>query len=338
MSMFIFLLLFSPVFSSICDIQNFSFETDTCYTTIKPYYEDYLQVSPYHRIFYAEYGNPNGIPVVVVHGGPGYGCIDSCSKFFDPSYFHIIMFDQRGALKSIPCADMYDNTPQASVHDMELLREHLNIDKWILFGGSYGSLLSILYGETHPDRVLYFVLRGIFLGRKQDYEHLFYGMNKFFPESYQSMLNLLSAEEQSDLITSLHKRIMNSDSSISQPIADAFMYYDGLCSVLNPDFDDKGDQIVDLSVARAFIHYAAHHFFLEENQLLNNIEKIKHLPAIIVHGRYDLICPPQNAYDLYNVWPNTELWFIENAGHSSEEKILASALTTAMNTLKGIFI
>lgn len=247
------------------------------------------------------------------------------------------MFDQRGAGRSKPFAQMEDNTPQAAVHDMELLRVHLNIDKWILFGGSYGSFLSLLYGETHPERVTCFILRGIFLGREHEYKNLFYGMGNFFPEAYHDMLNLLSKEEQPTLISALHQRVMNSDSTIHQPIADAFMYYDILCAALNLDHEHVKNTLAHdlaLSVGRAFIHYSANRFFIDDNQIINNIHHIKHIPAIIVQGRYDLICLPKNAYQLHTQLPKSQLWFIANAGHALTEPPIAQALKEAMDGLR----
>ena len=331
-------IVFSVTSISAHTIKNICFSEKNLYSIQESFNHGYLAVNDGHQIFFEEFGNPDGMPVLLVHGGPGWDC-DKSSQYFDPNYYRIIMFDQRGCGRSLPFAEMKNNTPQHSVTDMEAIRKYLNIDKWILFGGSYGSLLSILYGETHPDRVYCFVLRGIFLGRKQDYENLLCrdGMGKFFPESYQRMLNLFSEEERTDLIAAMDKRIMSQDEKDHMPLAHAFMYYDLLCAQLFPDFEkiEKNlDQKLALSVSRAFIHYAANNFFLKANQLIRNIEHIKDIPAIIIHGRYDLICPPQNAYELYKKWPLSELWFITNAGHLSTGPSIAQALRNAMDLIK----
>lgn len=334
---FIVSTVFSAAFICAHNIQNVSFSERNLYAIQEPFNSGYLVVDDVHKIFFEEFGNPKGVSVLVVHGGPGAGCNKSLSQFFDPNYYHIVMFDQRGCGRSVPLAEMKNNTPQDSVKDMEMLRQHLNIDQWILFGGSYGSLLSILYGETYPDRVQCFVLRGIFLGREQDYKNLFYDMGKFFPEIYQQMIDLFAIEERSDLINAMEKRIMNPSETVHMPLAHAFMYYDLLCAQLFPDFEQTKSVLesqVMLNVSRAFIHYAANNFFLKDDQLLNNIEYVQKIPAFIIHGRYDLICLPQNAYDLHVKWPKSELWFVTNAGHLACELSISQALKNAMDEIK----
>ena len=336
------MLLLLSLFSTIShgEILNRTFDNVTLYQVTKPYHEDYLRVSPDHEIYYALFGNSSGVPVVLVHGGPGAGCFEQLTALFDLDFYHVIMFDQRGAMRSRPFADMHDNTPQASVHDMDLLRCHLGIDKWLLFGGSYGSFLSLLYGQTHPERVLGFILRGIFLGSKKNYEHLFYGMKQFFPESWHEMVNLLPKDQQHELIAALHELVMHSDPAVHMPISHAFMHYDTLCSqvCMNPATFDQAsisDEIA-LSISRAFIHYAVHKFYVDDNQILDNMDRIAHLPAIIIHGRYDLICVPENAYDLHHLWPDTQLWFVPNGGHSLKEPSIAGGLKTALEDFKHI--
>lgn len=311
------------------------------YPETKPYNEGYLKVSGDHAIYFAEFGNPDGMPVVTLHGGPGSQCYESWTKVFNPELYHVVMFDQRGAGRSVPFASMENNTPQLAIEDMEQLRSHLGIDKWIVFGGSYGSFLSILYGETHPENCLGFVLRGIFLCREHDYKHLFYGMGAAFPEVWQEMVEILPESERDDLITAFHKRVMDPDPAIHMQAAIAFMRFDTYCAHLLPHEQDIAevdtDIISTLGIGRAFIHYAANAFFVEENQLLNNLSRMAHLPAIIVQGRYDVICPPQGAFDLYQQWPRSELWFISDAGHSSSEPGTAQGLREAMDLLPSFF-
>lgn len=320
-------------------ITNKVFETLELYPIMNPYEEGYLQVSELHSLYYAQFGNPNGIPVLVIHGGPGGGCDAAMSAFFDLSYYRVIMVDQRGAMRSKPFTDMRENRPEYLVEDMELLRKYLNIDTWILFGGSWGSALAILYGQTYPERILGFVLRGIFLARKQDYEHIVYGMRKFFPELWQSMVQSLSQAEQTDLITTLHTKVMDTDPKIHMPIAHLFMYYDIVAGTFkaNPDLIPKVNDTEALSVARAFIHYSANNFFLADNQLLNNIERIAHLPVILIQGRYDIICPPLTAYELHTHWNNSQLWLIPEGGHFGADPCIARGLREAMDEIKTMY-
>ncbi len=324
--------------SATHQIVNKLYTEQSFYTQTKPFNEGCLKVSQDHSIYFAEFGNPKGIPVITSHGGPGSQCYESWTKFFNPDVYHVIMFDQRGAGRSLPFASMEDNTPQAAVADMEKLRKHLGIDKWVLYGGSYGSFLSILYGETHPENSLGFVLRGIFLCREHDYKHLFYGMKTTFPEIWQEMVDIIPEDERGDLITAFHKRVMDPDPAIHMQAACAFMRFDTFCAHLVPDEQEieevNTDIISTLGIGRAFIHYAANAFFIEENQLLNNLDKIAHLPAIIVQGRYDVICPPQGAFDLYQQWPNSELWFISDAGHATSEPGISQGLREAMDLIQ----
>lgn len=309
------------------------------YDTYTSFNYGFLAVSDEHQIFFEEFGNPAGVPVLIVHGGPGFGCEASLTYYFDPAYYRVIMFDQRGCGRSLSSDSMKNNSPQHSVRDMEQLREHLGIDTWILFGGSYGSLLSLLYGQTHPERVQHFVLRGIFLGRKKDYENLLGsdGMAQFFPEEYAQMRDLFSEQEQRDFITALDTRIMSENEHDYAPLARAFMWYDILCATVCPNRQQaqellRKNFIVD--VARAFIHYAAHNFFLTDNQLLDNMGTIAHISATIIHGRYDLICLPSSAYNLACAWPAATLYYIEDAGHSGREPGIAQALKDAMDDIR----
>ena len=319
-------------------IANLAFDNLELYPSYAPYAEEFLQVSPLHKISYAEFGNPEGMPVIVLHGGPGAGCSPSWSSFFDPSFYRVIMFDQRGAGRSIPSAEMEDNTSQKSVEDIEALRTHLGIDRWLVFGGSWGSTLAILYGETHPDRVLGFVLRGVFLGRPEGYKHLFYGMKNTFPEAWDEMVTVIPVEERDDLITAFYKRVIDPNPEIHLPAARAFVRYDTICGTLLPNLElvEKtvhDDQLV-LSLGRTFIHYCANQFFFSQNQLIQHLDKIKHIPCVIVQGRYDIICPPKDAYELYQGMDDADLWLIANGGHFSSEPPIARGLRLALDKMK----
>lgn len=319
------------------------------YPIVEPFRSGYLDVDSENRLFFEEFGNPNGVPVLIVHGGPGIGCDKLLTCFFDANFYRIIMFDQRGCGRSLPFGELNNNNPVNSTSDIELLRNYLNIDKWIVFGGSYGSLLSILYAETHPDKVLTLILRGIFLGRDKDYENLFSGMSKFFPEAYKTFIeklnvilnskyNYINTEiENKDLVKILYKLFTEADPIITKNLSDDFMYYDLLCANLIPNKDQIFNSIKNyptLNLMKIFLYYSMNQYFLEENQLLKNVGFIKNIPTYIVHGRYDLICPFINAFELYEQMASAQLWIAENAGHSASENSIAYSLKTITDILK----
>ncbi len=303
------------------------------YSSSKPRKEGFLKVSQLHTLFYAIYGNPNGIPVIFLHGGPGGGCTDGMSSSFDLNRWNVVMFDQRGAMRSEPFGCMEENTPQHSVSDIEALREHLGIEKWVVFGGSWGSSLALLYGQEHSERCLGFILRGVWLVREQDYLHLFYGMGKMFPEAYDPVVNLIPKDERHDLLSAYYHRVCDPDPNIHLPAARTFMKFDAICATFLPNttFVEnmvQNDRLI-LSVTKAFCHYAKNGFFIEPNQILSNMPKIAHLPCIIVQGRWDAICPPDMAYLLYQNWKNSQLWMIPNGGHSASDPSVGGALASA---------
>lgn len=303
------------------------------YPVVKPRLEGFLKVSDVHQIFYAVYGNPDGIPAVVLHGGPGAGCGDGMTQFFDLNRWQVIMFDQRGAMRSEPFGCMEENTPQHSIQDMEKLREHLGIEKWLVFGGSWGSSLALLYGQSHQERCLGFILRGVWLVREQDISHLFYGMGKVFPEAYEKALNVIPKEERGDLISAYCRRMSDPDPDVQLSAAKAFMEFDLISSFHLPnrkvvDAMIANDKLI-VGVMKTYCHYAMNQFFLEPDQILSQMPKIANLPAIIVHGRWDAICLPEMAYLLHHKWPNSHLWMVSDGGHSTAEPSIASALAEA---------
>lgn len=303
------------------------------YPIAPPSKQGYLAVSDKHSLYYALYGNPEGIPVVVLHGGPGAGCDQSMTRFFDLDKWYVIMFDQRGAGRSTPRVCMEENTPQHSVADIEVLRNYLGIDQWAIFGGSWGSGLALLYGQNYPDKCLGFILRGIFLARPQDYTHLFYDMGKIFPEAYDPFFHYIPKEERHDLISAYYQRVMDPDPEVHMAAARAFMKYDVICSTHLPN-QESVEKIVSnnaltLSIARACLYYSFHHFFLEPNQILSNMQRIAHIPSIIIHGRWDASCLPEAAYHLHKNWKNSTLWMIPDGGHSASDPAITQALTKA---------
>lgn len=304
---------------------------------IKPFEESRLAVSPPHSLWYAQYGNEKGLPVVVLHGGPGAGCGDKDMRYFDPERYRIILFDQRGAKRSRPVAELKDNTPQHLVDDMEALRTHLKIDKWLIWGGSWGTALGILYGETYPDRCLGFVLRGVFTAQEEEIRQV-WNMQDLFPEKWEKCHQFIPAAERDDLIEAYYKRLVDPDPAVHFPAAHAFLSYDLYCAflfpqdeLLRPFLEDKD---VLLPVARIFAHYCRHRYFLEKNQIWADLHKIVHLPAFFINGRYDSICRPKTAYQLHKNWPGSRLTIVSDAGHAPFEPGIAKVLVEIAEELK----
>lgn len=322
-------------------ILNLSLENAAASTfpTSKPFHEGYLKVSPIHELWYAEYGNPTGVPVIVLHGGPGAGSSTRDVTFFDPTFWRVILLDQRGAKQSTPAGELRNNTTQDLIDDIELLRKNLAIDQWVVFGGSWGSALAIAYGEAYPERPLGFILRGIFLGQKSENLNIWYGMRDTFPEVWQEFNDFIPKEEQGDLIKAYYQLVMNPDPNISVPAARSFFKYDISCSLLTISPEQLKqfmgeDDTQSVLISRIFMHYSINDFFIKENQLIDNIQKINHLPLIIVNGRYDTITRVKNAYFLHQHWPSSELVIVEASGHSALEPEITSSLAKATEKMK----
>jgi proline iminopeptidase len=304
---------------------------------IEPYRKGRLTVDPVHTLPWEESGNPSGVPVLFLHGGPGGGTSPRHRQFFDPSFYRIVLFDQRGAGQATPLGELRNNTTQHLIADIDKLRLHLGIDRWLVFGGSWGSTLAIAYGQAHPGHCLGFVLRGIFLGRRAELDWFMHGMGKFFPEAEKRFIGLLPVAERGDLLASYYKRLTDADPSIYIPAAHAWSSYEGACSSLLPSAesglacDDDGSA---LALARIEAHYFVHKCFLDEAELLKRIHRIRDLPAIIVQGRYDVVCPPQSAHDLHAVWPESELNIVPDAGHSAWEPGITRELVAATERMK----
>ena len=309
----------------------------TLYPEIKPYARHELSVEAPHVLYVDGSGSPDGLPVVFVHGGPGAGCDALSRRFFDPNLYRIITFDQRGCGRSTPHASLENNTTWDLVADMELIREHLNIDKWVLFGGSWGSTLSLAYAQTHPDRVSALILRGIFLCRQQELQWFYQqGASRMFPDFWQDYVAPIPVDERGDMIQAFYKRLTGPDQIAQMHAAKAWSTWEGRTATLRPN-----PQVVErfseahraLSIARIECHYFVNNAFLEPNQLLNNMPNIAHLPGIIVHGRYDVICPLENAWELHQAWPNSELQIIRDAGHAASEVGTTDALVRAADQI-----
>lgn len=290
-----------------------------------------------HTMHWEECGNPNGVPLLFIHGGPGGGSLPHHRRFYDPSFWRIVLYDQRGAGRSTPIADLTDNTTQHLVADIERLRAHLRIDRWMLFGGSWGSTLALVYAEAHPERVLGLVLRGVFLASRGEVDWFVDGMQRFFPEAWREFAHFLPPDERGDLLGAYYRRLMDPDPRIHAPAALAWDRYETACSTLLPKpsgaVRPEGDAGA-LAIARIEAHYFVHDSFLVPNQILDGIARIRHLPCTIVQGRYDVICPPVSALSLVRAWPEAEYVVVPDAGHSVREPGTTRELVAAVQRMQ----
>jgi len=303
------------------------------YPPIEPYATRTLRVDEVHTLYLEECGNPGGIPAVFLHGGPGAGCESAHRRFFDPKRYRIILFDQRGSGRSTPHASLEDNTTWHLVEDMECVREELGIERWLVFGGSWGSTLALAYAQTHPERVSALVVRGIFLCRDEEV-HWFYqeGASWAFPDLWQDFLAPIPEPEREDLLHAYHRRLTGSDEVARMAAAKAWSTWEGRTATLLPNEDVRSyfaSSHVAISLARIECHYFVHHAFLDSGQLLRDAHRIAGIPGVIVQGRYDLICPARSAWELHQAWPKAELRVIPDAGHSAFEPGIRRALVKA---------
>jgi proline iminopeptidase len=299
---------------------------------IEPYESGMLALDRRHTMYWEQSGNPDGIPVLFLHGGPGAGAAATHRRFFNPHQYRIIIFDQRGAGRSTPLGDLADNTTPHLVADIEKLRRHLGIARWLVFGGSWGSTLALAYGEAHPAACLGFVLRGIFLCRKSEIDWFLYGLRHLFPEAWREFAAAVPEAEHDDLLEAFHRRLIDPDPAVHMPAARAWSRYEGSCSTLLPSPETiayfAGDTVA-LGLARIEAHYFRNHSFLPDNALLDNIRRLHGIPAVIVQGRYDAVCPIVSADDLYRAWPQSEYIVVPDAGHSAWEPGICSELVRA---------
>ena len=307
------------------------------YPEIKPYATHRLTVDKPHQLYIEECGNPEGLPVVFVHGGPGAGCEPYHRRFFDPNVYRIVLFDQRGCGRSTPHAELTHNTTQALVADMEVIRQHLKVDKWVVFGGSWGSTLGLVYAQAHPEAVLGLILRGIFLCSRREI-HWFYqdGASCIFPDYWEDFLRPIPEAERGDLVRAYYKRLMGDDEVARMAAAKAWSLWEGRTATLQLSksvVDHFARPSTALSLARIECHYFMHDSFLEADQILRNAHRLADIPAIIVHGRYDIVCPVENAWALHRAWPQATLKIIADAGHSASEPGITDALVKATMTL-----
>ena len=303
------------------------------YPPLDPCRKGFLDVGDGHRMYWEESGNPLGRPLLFVHGGPGAGTQAIFRRFFDPERWRIILFDQRGCGLSIPTASIAANTTAHLIADMEMLRRHLGVQAWHLFGGSWGSTLALAYGQAHPDRVLGFILRGVFLFRPSEIAWFLFGMGQFFPDAWQRFSHFLPEDERPDLLAAYSRRLNHPDPAIHLPAAHAWSAYEESCARLIPKPSAvQPDHNQALCLARIECHYMVNAGFLTADQLLSNVPRVSHLPCTIVQGRYDMVCPPISAVELAAKWPGARMEIIADAGHSALENGTRLALMAAADT------
>ncbi|HXW60658.1 MAG TPA: prolyl aminopeptidase [Myxococcota bacterium] len=310
----------------------------TLFPPIKPFNTFFLKVDDLHTIYIEEVGNPSGKPIVFVHGGPGGGIDEKHRRYFDPDLFRIVLFDQRGCGKSTPFGELRHNTTFDLVADMEKIRDHLGISSWHVFGGSWGSTLSLTYAICHKERALSLTLRGIFLVRKQELTWFYqYGAHQYFPEEWEHFLKPIPEIERDDLIAAYHKRLNSNDKAVLHDAAIAWSKWEGATSKLKKD-PELIEHFSEDNFAYAFARIENHYFynqafFSEDNWILKNVAALSNIPGVIVQGRYDMPCPPISAYELHKAWPNSQLIMVEEAGHSMSEPGITDALLGAVEQL-----
>ncbi|HEY6118895.1 MAG TPA: prolyl aminopeptidase [Pyrinomonadaceae bacterium] len=312
------------------------------YPAIEPFDTGRLKVSPIHELYYEQCGNPNGQPAIFLHGGPGGGLVPDYRRFFDPDTYRVVLFEQRGAGRSTPHASLEDNTTWHLVGDIERLREKMGIERWLVFGGSWGSTLSLAYAQTHPDRVTALVLRGIFLCREQEIRWFYQegeGASAIFPDVWEEYVRIIPPAERGDMLRAYHRRLMSDDENVQLEAARAWSIWEGSTSKLFPDqelIEHSSEAHFALALARIECHYFVNNSFFEtDNYLIENVGKIRHIPAVIVQGRYDVVCPIMSAWDLHRAWPEAQLEIIKDAGHAATEPGIAAALVEAADGFRG---
>lgn len=307
-------------------------EVTPLFPAIEPYRSGRIQVDELHTLYWEECGNPDGEPVLFLHGGPGSGLSPKHRRFFDPAHYRIVLFDQRGAGQSTPMGEIRANTTQLLVADVERLRTMLGIARWLIFGGSWGATLALAYGQQHPQRCTGFVLRGIFLCTPAEIDWFMHGMGLFFPEAHREFAAEVPEPERKDLLQAYARRLFGGDAAAATHAACSWSRYEGRCAFLHPDKDAAGEAMedhVNVSLGRLEAHYFIHAGFLEDGQLLRGMGTIAHLPAVIVQGRHDVVCPPATAFRLHLAWPGSRLVMVAQAGHAASEPGNAAALVAA---------
>jgi proline iminopeptidase len=320
--------------------------TYNLYPEIEPFNKNTLKVCDMHSIYYEECGSPEGIPVVFLHGGPGSGCNPTQRRFFDPKYYRIILIDQRGCGRSTPQGELTNNTTNDLVNDLEIVRHHLGIARWHVFGGSWGSTLALAYAVKHASHIISLVLRGIFLSRNSELAWFLGGVQHFYPEVWHNLINYLPEAERSDVLSAYAKRIFSDDMQINVPAAIQWNAYESSIMRLKPSEASNTapktpeeiikEQPIEVARARVQIHYIQHQCFIDGDAILNEVVRLNDIPTVIVQGRYDMVCPPTTAWELARAMPHAEFVMIADAGHSAMETGVTSALVAATEKFKNL--
>ncbi len=306
------------------------------YPKIEPYDRGMLDVGDGHRLYYEQSGNPQGVPVVFLHGGPGAGSNPAHRRFFDPDFYRIVIFDQRGAGRSRPFASVESNTTDHLVQDIENLRAHLNIQSWLVFGGSWGSTLALVYALRHTSHCRGLVLRGIFLGSNAELDWFLYGMHTVFPEAWRRFAENIPDAEQDDLLSAYHSRLVDPSPEVHMPAAAYWAGYETSCSNLLASPSEAPPQASSgaLSLARIEAHFFINDVFIGDTEILDGVPGLRHLPCVVVQGRYDMVCPIRTADALVRAWPEIDYRIVPDAGHSAMEPGIRSQLVRATESMK----
>ena len=310
------------------------------YPECQPFTNTHIAVNSLHSIYVEQCGNPHGVPVIFLHGGPGSGCNPGQRRFFDPAHYHIILFDQRGCGRSLPAGETTDNTTQDLVADIEAIRQHLNIDRWHVFGGSWGSTLALSYANSHPQQVISLTLRGIFLSRQHEIDWFLGQVALFFPEAWQTLLAVVPASHQENVLDYYATQVFHSDTAISIPAAIRWNAFESsIMSLISKTESAEVNGAVELARARVQIHYIQHLCFVDGDQMLQAAaQQLQSIPTTIVQGRYDMVCPPQTAWELSKVLPHSTLVMVPDAGHSAMEPGTCQALLNATEQYKQLSV
>ena len=304
---------------------------------IEPYRTGRLRLDSRHTMYWEESGNPHGMPALFLHGGPGAGATPVHRRFFDPSQWRIVIYDQRGGGRSTPLGETAENSPTHLVSDIEALRRELGIEKWLVFGGSWGSTLALLYAETYPESCRGLILRGIFLARQAEIDWFLYGIAAVFPEAWRAFAAFVTEEERGDLLAAYYRRLIDPDPRVHMPAARAWSLYEGACSTLMPNPETIaafGEDRLALGLARIEAHYFSRHLFAGADDLILRVDRIRHLPGVIVQGRYDMVCPIRSADELARAWPEAEYVIVPDAGHSAMEPGIREQLVLATERMR----
>ena len=310
---------------------------DYLYPALVPNRTGRLALDRVHTMYWEECGNPRGVPVVFLHGGPGGGIAPDHRRYFDPSFYRIILYDQRGSGQSTPLGELADNTTNHLVADLERLRTHLGSERWLVFGGSWGSTLALAYAEAHRERVLGLVLRGVFLARSWEIRWFMVDMRNFFPEAWNAFASFLPEAERGDPLAHYYRRLTHPDPSVHMPAAHAWSRYESSCSTLLPDPDlvaHFDEDAAALAIARIEAHYFVNGLFLSGDALLEGVARLRDIPCSIIQGRYDVVCPIRSADDLHRAWPEAEYMVVPDAGHSAREPGIARELVAATDRFR----